>query len=103
MVLTLQVLSATFAAKYTGRYKWHESVMVGLGMLGRAELAFIVIDIAYVDNHIIDFEQFYTLICAIFLLNLSVPTAIKWWEPYYMGREELRVFGVTISRIKQES
>ena len=101
MVFVLQVLSAGLAAKYTGGYKWHESVMVGLGMLGRAELAFIVIDIAYVDNHIIDFEQFYTLICAIFLLNLSVPTAIKWWEPYYIGHKELRVFGVLLSKPKE--
>jgi len=97
-VLTLQVLSAAFAAKYTGRYAWSESIMVGLGMLGRAELAFIVIDIAFVDNKIIDFEQFYTLICTIFLLNLTVPTAIKWWEPYYMGRKELKVFGVKLSK-----
>jgi len=97
-VLILQVLSAAFAAKYTGRYAWSESIMVGLGMLGRAELAFIVIDIAFVDNKIIDFEQFYTLICTIFLLNLTVPTAIKWWEPYYMGRKELKVFGVKLSK-----
>jgi hypothetical protein len=26
--------------------------MIGLGMLGRAELAFIVINIAYSENHI---------------------------------------------------
>jgi len=97
-VLLLQVFSASFAAKYTGGYAWNESIMVGLGMLGRAELAFIVIDIAYVDNQIIDFEQFYTLICTIFLLNLTVPTAIKWWEPYYMGRKELKVFGVKLSK-----
>ena len=97
-VLLFQVFSAAFAARYTGGYAWHQSVMVGLGMLGRAELAFIVIDIAYADNHIIDFHQFYILICAIFLLNLTVPTAIKWWEPYYMGRKELTLFGVKLSK-----
>jgi Kef-type K+ transport system membrane component KefB len=97
-VLIFQVLSAAFAARYTGGYAWHQSVMVGLGMLGRAELAFIVIDIAYADNHIIDFHQFYILICAIFMLNLTVPTAIKWWEPYYMGRKEFKLFGVKLSK-----
>lgn len=39
-----QVFSAAFAARFTGGYQWHQSVMVGLGMLGRAEFAFIVID-----------------------------------------------------------
>ncbi|MEN4052479.1 MULTISPECIES: cation:proton antiporter [Sulfurimonas] len=97
-VLVFQVLSAAFAARYTGGYAWHQSVMVGLGMLGRAELAFIVIDITYTDNHIIDFHQFYILICAIFMLNLAVPTAIKWWEPYYMGKKEFRLFGVKLSK-----
>ena len=72
--------------------------MVGLGMLGRAELAFIVIDIAYADNHIIDFHQFSILICAIFMLNLTVPMVIKWWEPYYMGRKELKILGVKLSK-----
>lgn len=97
-VFVFQVLSAAFAARFTGGYQWHQSVMVGLGMLGRAELAFIVIDIAYADNHIIDFHQFYILICAIFMLNLTVPMVIKWWEPYYMGRKELKILGVKLSK-----
>jgi len=97
-VLVFQVLSAAFAARFSGGYKWYQSVMVGLGMLGRAELAFIVIDIAYAENHILNLEQFYVLIFAIFMLNLTVPLAIKWWEPYYMGRKELILFGVKLSK-----
>ena len=98
IVFVFQVLSAALAARFTGGYQWHQSVMVGLGMLGRAELAFIVIDIAYADNHIIDFHQFYILMCAIFMLNLTVPMVIKWWEPYYMGRKELKILGVKLSK-----
>ncbi len=98
LVFVLQILSASFAAKYTGSYRWHESVMIGFGMLGRAELAFIVIDIAFVDNKIIDIEQFYTLIMVTFLLNISVPLVIKWWKPYYAGEKEFFVFGVKLSR-----
>lgn len=98
VVFVFQVLSAAFAARFTGGYQWHQSVMVGLGMLGRAELAFIVIDIAYTENQIIDFHQFYILICAIFMLNLTVPMVIKWWEPYYMGRKELKILGVKLSK-----
>lgn len=97
-VLIAQILSAALAARYTGKYRWHESVMIGLGMLGRAELAFIVINIAFVDNHIINTEQFYILIFTLFLLNLTVPTVIKWWKPYYKGEKSLEIFGVKLSR-----
>ena len=98
LVLLFQVLSAAGAARFTGGYKWHESVMIGLGMLGRAELAFIVIDIAYTEHHIFDRAQFYTLIFATFLLNISVPILINWWKPYYEGRKRLEIFGVRLSR-----
>ena len=97
-VVVLQVLSAGLAARYTGKYKWHEAVMIGLGMLGRAELAFIVINIAFVQNRIIDTVQFYTLMFTAFLLNITVPIVLKWWKPYYLGFKHLRVLGVTLSR-----
>ena len=97
-VLTLQVLSATLAARYTGHYQWYEGIMIGFGMLGRAELAFIVIDIAYVENRLITIEQFYALMITIFLLNITVPTLIKWWKPYYQGKKYLSLFGITLSR-----
>ena len=97
-VFILQILSAILAARYTGQYKWHESVMIGFGMLGRAELAFIVIDIAYVENHLINIEQFYSLMITIFLLNIAVPLLIKWWKPYYEGERSLTLFGLKLSR-----
>ncbi len=98
LVLVFQILSAAGAARFTGGYRWHESVMIGLGMLGRAELAFIVIDIAYTEHHIFDQAQFYTLIFATFLLNISVPLLINWWKPFYDGTKRLEVFGVLLSR-----
>jgi len=67
-------------------------------MLGRAELAFIVINIAYTKSHLITLEQFYTLILTLFLLNVTVPALIKWWKPYYKGSKSLTVFGVTLSK-----
>jgi len=98
-VLVLQILSAALAARYTGHYKWHESIMIGFGMLGRAELAFIVIDIAYVENHLITIQQFYVLMITIFLLNITVPTLIKWWKPYYKGKKHLKIFGLILSKM----
>ncbi len=98
LVFIFQILSAALAARYTGGYKWHESVMIGLGMLGRAELAFIVINIAYTENHIFDEKQFETLIFATFLLNISVPLVINWWKPYYEGEKKLELFGLRLSR-----
>ena len=98
LVFIFQVLSAAFAARYTGGYKWYEAIMIGFGMLGRAELAFIVINIAYTENHIFDDKAFQTLIFATFLLNISVPIVINWWKPYYEGKKELILFGVKLSR-----
>lgn len=99
-VLVFQILSASLAARFTGKYHWHESVMIGLGMLGRAELAFIVINIAFVQNKIIDVTQFYILMFTAFLLNLTVPIALKWWKPYYLGFKKISVFGIELSRSK---
>jgi Na+:H+ antiporter len=98
MVVFFQVTSAGLAARFTGGYKHHESVMIGLGMLGRAELAFIVINIAFVQNKIIDITQFYILMFTAFLLNITVPLSLKWWKPYYLGFKQLSVFGVKLSR-----
>jgi len=75
-----QILSAGLAAKYTGGFDWSSSLMIGFGMLGRAELAFVVMDIAYVQNNIMTAEAFYTLMLVTFLLNCSVPLTIRWWK-----------------------
>jgi len=98
LVLLLQILSAAGAAKFTGGYRWHESIMIGFGMLGRAELAFIVIDIAYTEHGIFNKAQFYALIFATFLLNISVPILINWWKPYYEGKKRLKIMNITLSR-----
>ena len=97
-VMVFQVISASVAARFTGNYKWHESIMIGLGMLGRAELAFIVINIAFVQEKIIGVEEFYTLMFACFMLNLTVPVALKAWKPYYLGFKQLNLFGIELSR-----
>ena len=63
--------------------------MIGFGMLGRAELAFVVMDIGYVQNNILTDEAFYTLMFAAFWLNVAVPVTIAWWKPYYAGEKQL--------------
>ena len=91
-VFVAQVLSAAFAARYTGSFNWQESVMIGFGMLGRAELAFVVMDLAYVQNHIFSDEVFYTLMFTIFWMNVSVPVTIRLWNPYFTGKKSLPSF-----------
>jgi Kef-type K+ transport system membrane component KefB len=81
-----QILSAGVAARYTSGMEWPESMLVGLGMLGRAELAFIVMDIAYVQNDILSTEAFYTLMFSAFFLNVSVPVSINIWKRRYAER-----------------
>jgi Kef-type K+ transport system membrane component KefB len=78
-----QVISAGLAARYTGRFTFHESMMIGFGMLGRAELAFVVMDIAYVQNDILSTEAFYTLMFTAFWLNVAVPVTLIAWKPHY--------------------
>ena len=84
-----QVSSAGLAARYTGKFSREESVMIGFGMLGRAELAFVVMDIAYVQNAILNDAAFYTLMFTAFCLNVAVPVTIAWWKPYYKGEKTL--------------
>ncbi len=79
-ILVGQVLSAGLAARFTSGMKWPDSWLVGLGMLGRAELAFVVMDIAYVQNGILNTEAFYTLMFTAFWLNVSVPITINLWK-----------------------
>jgi Kef-type K+ transport system membrane component KefB len=98
LVFVLQILSAGLAARFTGGYKNHDSILIGLGMLGRAELAFIVINIAYSANNIISTQEFYILVFTTFLLNISVPITINLWEPYYKGKKELKIGNIRLSR-----
>jgi Kef-type K+ transport system membrane component KefB len=75
-----QILSAALAAKYTGKFDWPDSWLIGFGMLGRAELAFVVMEIAYVQTQVMSTDAFYTLMITCFLLNISVPLSIRWWK-----------------------
>lgn len=83
----VQVSSAGLAARYTGGFSWAESLMIGFGMLGRAELAFVVMDIAYIQHDILSREAFYTLMATAFFLNISVPITIALWKPYFTGEK----------------
>ncbi len=83
-LIIAQVSSAALAARYTGGFTSAESVMIGLGMLGRAELAFVVIEIAYVQNKLLTDAAFYTLMVTAFFLNIAVPVSIKLWKPYFV-------------------
>jgi Kef-type K+ transport system membrane component KefB len=83
-IATAQILSAGLAAKYTSALNNAESLMSGFGMLGRAELAFVVMDIAYVQHKIIPVQAFFTLMVTAFCLNILVPVTISWWRPHYL-------------------
>ena len=91
-VFFAQVISAAAAARYTGSFNWQDSIMIGFGMLGRAELAFVVMNIAYIQHGIFTEEVFYTLMITIFWLNVAVPFTIRFWHPYYSGEKPLPAF-----------
>ncbi len=80
VILTLavtvgQILSAGAMALRLN-LSWIESFTVGVGMCGRAEMAFILASLAYTQN-IIDKAVFSILIFTAFLLNLITPTLLK--------------------------
>ncbi len=97
-----QIASAAIAARYTGGMLWPGSVMIGLGMLGRAELAFVVMDIAYVQNQIIPVEAFYTLMFTAFWLNLAVPIAIRIWRPVYQRELDANPQPTMVDRFREQ-
>ena len=82
-----QIMSAGLAARYTGQFSWPDSWMIGFGMLGRAELAFVVMNIAFIQYEIFTLEVFYTLMITAFLLNISVPITIKLWKIKFMPEQ----------------
>ncbi len=79
-VFVSQLLSAALAARYTSGLPMPDSWLVGFGMLGRAELAFVVLNIAYVQHAILTTEAFYMLMITAFWLNVSVPITISLWK-----------------------
>lgn len=91
VIFVAQVSSAALAARFTANFSFEESMMIGFGMLGRAELAFVVMDIGYVHNDIFTTEVFYTLMFTAFILNVLVPITIRWWTPRFIKREKSNV------------
>ncbi len=57
-------------------------------MLGRAELAFVVLDIAYVQHRILSTEAFYVLMFSAFWMNVMVPVTISGWKRYFQSESQ---------------
>lgn len=85
-LMIAQVGSAALAARFTSGLDGTDSLLVGFGMLGRAELAFVVLDIGYRQNAILNAEAFYTLMFTAFWLNVAVPLTIRFWKGAYGER-----------------
>lgn len=83
VLIITQVLSAGLAARFTANFDWPDSLLIGCGMLGRAELAFVVLDIAYVQNSILSTEAFYVLMFSAFWMNVMVPLSISQWKRFF--------------------
>lgn len=84
-IFVAQVLAAMLAARYVpGGFTWVESLMIGFGMLGRAELFFVVLDICHNKYQIFTQEMFYSLTFAAVMLNIMVPITISLYAPIYL-------------------
>ncbi len=71
-----QIISAGGMAKLL-RFSWIESLTVGVGMCGRAEMAFILASLG-LSMGAIDTRVFSVLIFTTFLLNMLTPAGLKW-------------------------
>ena len=83
-VIAGQVLSAGGMALRIGM-PWREALTVGVGMCGRAEMAFILAALALAQG-VIGQEIFTILIFTAFLLNLFTPLALKGCSILLEGR-----------------
>ena len=83
-VIAGQVLSAGGMALRLGM-SWREAMTVGVGMCGRAEMAFILAALALAQG-VIGQETFSILIFTAFLLNLFTPLALKGCAVLLEGR-----------------
>lgn len=83
-VIAGQVLSAGGMALRLGM-PWREAMTVGVGMCGRAEMAFILAALALAQG-VIGQETFSVLIFTAFLLNLFTPLALKGCAVLLEGR-----------------
>ncbi len=70
-----QIISAGGMAKFL-KFSWVESLTVGVGMCGRAEMAFILASLG-LGKGIIDTRIFSILIFTTFLLNMLAPIGLK--------------------------
>lgn len=75
MVLIGQIISAGLMAKRM-HFTWLESLTIGAGMCGRAEMAFILASVG-IDMGILKSELFSVLVFTAFLLNLLTPLMLK--------------------------
>jgi Kef-type K+ transport system membrane component KefB len=75
MVLIGQVISAGLMARRM-HFTWLESLTIGAGMCGRAEMAFILASVG-IDLGILNSELFSVLVFTAFLLNLLTPLMLK--------------------------
>ena len=84
VVIVGQILSAGGMARRIGM-PWREALTVGVGMCGRAEMAFILASLALAQAAI-DQAAFTILIFTAFLLNLFTPMALKGCSVLLKGR-----------------
>merc|ERR1719204_1041383 len=52
--------------------------------MGRAELFFVVLELCYVQHHIMNRDQLCTFAFVAMLMNISVPVSMSIYKPYYV-------------------
>jgi Kef-type K+ transport system membrane component KefB len=88
-VIIIQVLSAGFMAK-VARFSTVESVTIGIGMTGRAEMAFILAAVGQ-KMEILDDNLFSIIVFSTFLLNFFASFALKYCAGVLKKKKSLAI------------
>lgn len=77
VLFIVQLLSASFTARYINGLPWRSSMLIGIAMQGRAEVTFLVA-IAALSMKLISSADLLLISVTAFILNLSVPFLLKY-------------------------
>ena len=85
---SFQFITAYLAGKKTSGLSHHDAVLLGLGMLPRDVLAFVVLGIAITSGLIVNDSLFViVVVVAILMLNIATSLSLHWYKPRYLKQQ----------------
>ncbi len=92
IISIFQFITAYYGGRKTAKLSKHDSILLGLGMLPRDVLAFIVLGIA-VDTGLVNQSDPFviTVVLTVLAMNILSSLGILWYKPRYLKAEKIHV------------